>query len=573
MEKIMQHADDTTYTVQPLFQGKEVVDVVLEIQGRSRHLVGKYGRRLEQRMIDEAGLVPPCLPVLLGSGMGFALETLVQTWEGPFAIVDKEKPIYEATGLKARFADQEQILWIDADKGADALNILTRWQMDHKDHPPLVPLMHPAYKRLDPGYYGAMAQTLEGGSKEDFWAKTRYPRFVSDTPRVLLLTSGYFLIGEFTSVCDRMDVPYKLVVLPDEEVGCQEFVEDILKAVISFQPDFVLTINHLGVDREGVLTGLLEKMRIPLASWFVDNPHLILYHYKDLSSPLTTIFTWDADNVSTLNDRGFEDVHYLPLATDAHRFLPRSCPDDRSRWRSDVSFVGNSMVSKVEDKLRLFDFPARLKKMFHKVAQGFGPEEASSVESFLARAYPELAGELHGLSSMEERLAYETLVTWQATLEYRLSCVQQILSFSPLIVGDRGWHRLLGRPGNKWRYHPGLNYYKELPFFYPCSTINFNCTSLQMKGAVNQRVFDVPACGRFLLTDHRRQIEDLFDPGSEVICFHDPGEIKDLVRFYLHHDTARNKVAARARRRVLAEHTYEHRIEVIFRVMRGRYGS
>jgi spore maturation protein CgeB len=174
---------------------------------------------------------------------------------------------------------------------------------------------------------------------------------------------------------------------------------------------------------------------------------------------------------------------------------------------------------------------------------------------------------------MEERLAYETLVTWQATLEYRLSCVRQILSFSPLIVGDRGWHRLLGRPGNKWRYHPGLNYYKELPFFYPCSTINFNCTSLQMKGAVNQRVFDVPACGQFLLTDHRRQIEDLFDPGSEVICFHDPGEIRDLVRFYLHHDTARNKVAARARRRVLAEHTYEHRIEVIFRVMRGRYGS
>jgi spore maturation protein CgeB len=314
-------------------------------------------------------------------------------------------------------------------------------------------------------------------------------------------------------------------------------------------------------------------MHIPLASWFVDNPHLILYHYKDLSSPLTTIFTWDADNITTLHDRGFKDVHYLPLATDAHRFLPRSCPDDFSRWRSDISFVGNSMVSKVEDKLNLFNFSPRLKKMFQEVAQEFGREEASSVELFLIHAYPELARELEGLGSMEERLAYETLVTWQATMEYRLSCVRQILPYTPLIVGDDGWHRLLGRSEKQWRYHPGLNYYKELPLFYPCSTINFNCTSLQMKGAVNQRVFDVPACGQFLLTDHRRQIEDLFDLGSEVICFHEPGEINDLVRFYLNHDTARNEVTARARKRVLAEHTYEHRIEVIFKVMRDRYGS
>jgi spore maturation protein CgeB len=569
----MKHSDDPPYAVRPLFRGEELVDIVLEIQGTSRHLVGKYGQRLEGQLIDRARLDSPCLPVLLGSGMGFALNTLVRTWNGPIAVVDKERPIWETTGLKERFAGQDRVLWIDTDDAREALNILTRWQMAQKDHPPLLPLVHPAYKRLDPAYYRTLADTLEAGVREDFWAKTRYPRFASDTPRVLLLTSGYFLIGEFTSVCDRLDVPYELVLLPDEEIGCQQFVEDILKAVVSFHPDFVLTINHLGVDREGVLTGLLEKMHIPLASWFVDNPHLILYHYKDLSSPLTTIFTWDADNIPTLQARGFQDVHYLPLATDAHRFLPRSCPEDHSRWRSAISFVGNSMVSKVEDKLKLFDFTPRLKTMFQEVARGFGQEEVSSVEAFLIHAYPDLAGELNGLSSMEERLAYETLVTWQATLEYRLSCVRRILPFTPLIVGDKGWQRLLGRPENRWRYHPGLNYYRELPLFYPCSTINFNCTSLQMKGAVNQRVFDVPACGQFLLTDHRRQIEDLFEPGSEVICFHEPGEIEDLVRFYLDHDTARNRVAARARKRVLSEHTYEHRIEVIFRIMRERYGS
>ncbi|GAU07975.1 CgeB family protein [Desulfoplanes formicivorans] len=569
----MTQTDDRTYAVQPLFRNGEMVDILLTIDGKFRHVVGPHGQRFEQRILDQADLTSPALPVLLGSGMGYALDELARTWRGPFAVVDKEQPIWETTRLRERFANRQDICWIDAKDADAAVKTLTLWQMDQKDHPPLVPVLHPAYKRLDPDYYGSIAQTLEVCRQKDFWTRVRYPRFTSALPRVLLLTSGYFLIGEVKSACERLGVPYQLITFPDEEVGCQQFVEDILKAVVSFQPDFVLTINHLGVDREGVLTGLLEKMQIPLASWFVDNPHLILYHYKDLASPLTTIFTWDADNVSTLQQRGFRDVHYLPLATDAHRFVPRSCPSVPRDWRSDVSFVGNSMVHKVEDKLRQSAFPRALQDMFKAVAQGFGEVDEFSVAAYLEREHPDLASALQNMERMEDRLAYEALVTWQATLVYRLSCVKELLPFSPLIVGDDGWHRLLGNPGKRWRYHPRLSYYTEMPQFYTGSTINFNCTSLQMKGAVNQRVFDVPACGTFLLTDYRRQMEALFEPGKEVICFHDPSEVRDMIRFYLKHENARNTVVVRARKRVLGEHTYEHRIKVIFRVMRERYGS
>ncbi|WP_462325511.1 CgeB family protein [Desulfoplanes sp.] len=568
----MSEKSPASYTVQPIFQGKELIDTVLEDgHGKKRHLVGRHGKRLEERLVAGTDLSGDVLPVLVGSGIGHGLKALLGIWDGPVAVVDKEQPLWETTGVRTDVLGLERVLWVDSPDVDGALGDLTRWQMGQDGHPPMVPLVHPAYKRIDPDYYGTIVRSLGASRRDNFWARTRYPRFTSAHPRVLLLTSGYFLIGEFKSACDRMGVPYKLIVLPDEEIGCQEFVEEILQAVVSFHPDFILTINHLGVDREGVLTGLLEKMDIPLASWFVDNPHLILYRYQDLSSPLTTIFTWDADNLPTLERRGFRNVHYLPLATDVHKFLPRPCSAGHQGWGADISFVGNSMVHKVEDKLRLFDFPPGLKGMFKTVARGFGPAGESCVESYLATAHPELARDFARMERMEDRLAYETLVTWQATLEYRLSCVREILSSTPLIVGDDGWQRLLGAPGKDWRYHPGLSYYNELPLFYPCSAINFNCTSLQMKGAVNQRVFDVPACGSFLLTDHRRQLEDLFDPGKEVICFHDPGEIQDLVRFYLEHDSLRDEIVGRARKRVLAEHTYEHRIQKIFRTMRDLY--
>ena len=101
--------------------------------------------------------------------------------------------------------------------------------------------------------------------------------------------------------------------------------------------------------------------------------------------------------------------------------------------------------------------------------------------------------------------------------------------------------------------------------------MNFNCTSAQMKGAVNQRVFDVPASGAFLLTDYRRQIEELFEPEKEVVCYHDPEQATDLAAFYLKNDTARQAVVTAALQRVRARHQYEHRLEYICRTMRSVY--
>jgi spore maturation protein CgeB len=85
---------------------------------------------------------------------------------------------------------------------------------------------------------------------------------------------------------------------------------------------------------------------------------------------------------------------------------------------------------------------------------------------------------------------------------------------------------------------------------------------------VNQRVFDAPAAGGFVLTDFREQLAELFQVGEEVACFGNLGEIPDLVRFYLQHTSVREKMTVKARSRVLAEHTYRHRVAAMLEVMR-----
>lgn len=64
---------------------------------------------------------------------------------------------------------------------------------------------------------------------------------------------------------------------------------------------------------------------------------------------------------------------------------------------------------------------------------------------------------------------------------------------------------------------------------------------MQMKGAVNQRVFDVPAAGAFVLTDWREQMDELFEPGKEIVCYREPGEVPELIRWWLAHPDARRR--------------------------------
>jgi spore maturation protein CgeB len=168
-----------------------------------------------------------------------------------------------------------------------------------------------------------------------------------------------------------------------------------------------------------------------------------------------------------------------------------------------------------------------------------------------------------------QKIDFEAAVLWKTTLLYRWSCVESLRLFKPQIHGDPGWKDLIGEDQALF---PSLDYYRELPIFYNRCRINFNATSLQMREAVNQRVFDVPACGSFLLTDRQGALEELFEVGEEIIAFDDPQEIPDLVRFYLDSPQARNRIACKGRERVLERHTYRHRLQVILQTMRARYG-
>jgi spore maturation protein CgeB len=78
--------------------------------------------------------------------------------------------------------------------------------------------------------------------------------------------------------------------------------------------------------------------------------------------------------------------------------------------------------------------------------------------------------------------------------------------------------------------------------------------------ANNLRLYEATGVGSLLLTDEKRNLHELFEPGREVVTYRDAEDLVAQARHYLDHEDERNEIAAAGQRRTLSDHTFERRI-------------
>jgi len=508
------------------------------------------------------------LPIVaLGLGLGYHLLRLIENLspEQPLLVVEKRRDILTAA---LRSIDLAPLLTrpgtalLVHDDPATLLQHLNA-QLPQGNGRRLNFWGHPPSLRAEKTFYLKLMEGLQGTCGP---LPARRRGLNQDCLRVLILNTDYFLIPEILRAFKHLGHQCHLVMIDKRREQGGEILRRILQEVGNFSPDLIFTVNHLGFDREGMLMETFQRGRLPSVSWYVDSPRLILNLYQGPVSELCTIFVWDRDYLPDVKGLGFEQVYELPLATDPAIFRPRPARVCKP-WQAPVSFVGNSMVGVVEQKLSRLPADRSFLELFQELLKVVRQHPYQP----LARLVSEAGLEAHPgwqYCGAQQENDLEAALVWAGTRDYRLERVRQLSLAYPRIYGDRGWQELLSPP---FQLHPEVNYYDELPLVYAASQINFNATSLQMKTAVNQRVFDVPAAAGFLLTDYKEQLGELFSIGNEVICYHDPGEIPELVRFYLSHPRQRQGVIDRGRRRVLKEHTYVQRLKTMLACLRRNW--
>jgi spore maturation protein CgeB len=506
--------------------------------------------------------------VVLGLGLGYHLDALRRRYpHADIVVVEAKREILDLCRTHGKGAEpSDKVRFLVETPPAEAVAEISRLHLK-AGLPPLVVFSLAPEASAFPGYYGPIREALGRTVSFRLWDRLRYPKFRSDRLTVALFDFGYFLTEEIVRALEALGHAVVRVRGRKDET-CAGILGRAVETIASARPDFFLTVNHFGFDEDGALADLFRSIEMPAAVWYVDSPDLVVRAFPKNVSPFCCVFVWDGRYMESMRSLGFENVAYLPLASDETVFRPWNLSSaEKRKIGADVGFVGNSMVAPAREWL--LKVPRELREAVERTARRLGASRDIPVREAADAAMHDGERAAFEASTAKEKSVFEAAVLWRATLLYRLSRLRALEEFRPFVRGDAGWKGLLN---GKFRLGPQLNYYEELPSFYNACKVNFNATSVQMGTAVNQRVFDVPASGAFLLTDHQASVEALFEVGEEVVTYREPDEIDDLARFYLGNDAAREAVAAKGRSRVLREHTYRHRVGAIVRRLRELYG-
>ncbi len=87
--------------------------------------------------------------------------------------------------------------------------------------------------------------------------------------------------------------------------------------------------------------------------------------------------------------------------------------------------------------------------------------------------------------------------------------------------------------------------------------------------ANNMRLYETTGVGTFLITDYKDNLGELFEIGKEVESYKSVEECVEKIKFYLTHDSERERIARAGQERTLREHTYEQRMRELDKILKS----
>ena len=146
----------------------------------------------------------------------------------------------------------------------------------------------------------------------------------------------------------------------------------------------------------------------------------------------------------------------------------------------------------------------------------------------------------------------------QPSLERLLLAPALMLADHQFVVAGSRYPEHLVWPDNVSRIEH-LSQHQHPPF-YSRQRFTLNLTRADMRAlgfSPSVRLFEAAACGTPVISDRWPGIETIFEPGSEILLVSDAREVSQILRDIP--EERRLAIADKARRRILADHTPDHR--------------
>lgn len=327
------------------------------------------------------------------------------------------------------------------------------------------------------------------------------------------------------------------------------------------KPTKVVSINYTPG-----LAEFLAPYQTKLLVWEID-PAIDVLPKVASSSQHVRMFTYRQAHVPEFQKLGFQHAEYLPLATNPRRRAPATLSQEETeKYSAKVSFVGSSMALLAQNYRRQF---CEAYAVWKKNPEAFAQAEQCLQDALDDQRQDFSNFQLMGLleASMGDflratrqpgKVDARMLAAEVGASEKRLHYVQALGAFGVSVWGDEGW-KTLQAPGCVYQGHAG--HYVELNKIYSQSLINLDIGRLYQPDIVTMRVFDVLACGGFVLAEHSSALEELFRVGEELDSYRTLSEMIDKVSYYVSHPEKARAIALKGREAVLQRHTIRMRVQ------------
>lgn len=388
---------------------------------------------------------------------------------------------------------------------------------------------------------------------------TAYPKFRDDVPRILVLQSRFGMDRGCINAAAQLNWPVHSVPAAHEGGLEEEAMSRLFEALCEFKPDFVLNVNLGGMDGLGLCAHLFHDLRIPCATWFVDNPRTIRLGEGVFAHEFAAAFTWERAYIPYLEAKGYRFVEYLPLALDPTLFYDGPVREAGGP----PAFIGSSMVERTRREREWIDGRPDLAEAIDGAFREGRVNRAAYGEGLDAIFDSTVAGTL----DEDGRWHAEVYLFYEGTRRLREALASTLGAKGVVFHGDPDWRRYTAHAGGP------VDYDRDLKDFYRRSAVNINQTCIQMPAAVNQRVFDCPGAGGFLLTDAQGDLFELFDPGKELALYSTPEECLDRLSWFLDHPEERERLTRNAQERIEKNHLYTDRLQTLASAMKARFQS
>jgi spore maturation protein CgeB len=373
--------------------------------------------------------------------------------------------------------------------------------------------------------------------------------------RAIICSGGLFVddVGETIK-----NLGYSLYTLDIKKLSLQE-IETTLKR---FDPSLLFS-----VDYTNGLAELCHKHDINLISWEV-NP--AADRLKPCGSPTNHayIFTHRESNKEEYVKAGFQNIEFLPLAANPQKRVPTILsPAEKERFEAPMSFVGSSMIHQAKNFRQIFlshyqnyrngatgakeKANALLEKVLSIQRQDYS---IYRIPSLLYEYFDGFLGYMVSLTNVHDPFM---LAAELAAAEKRINYISNLGMLGVKIWGDEGW-RITDQYGAKYMGQAG--HHHEVNKIYSGSIINLDINRLYQPDIVTMRVFDVMACGGFVLTEYSPTLEALFEIDNEVVAYRTLDELISKASYYLDHRDEAGEIADRGRAAVINRHTIENRV-------------